>query len=196
MLCDNLPMRINREALLESALQLPIAEKSDFLDWSHQQGDERVIRDTSLRAKLIKAALAEGVQSPKGPQAKAFPSIVRLYPDGDAPGRVRVNRVEPVPHVAAAKPTIDDLKALITRIEAVEAHVAREMQIQSEEDIRKLRERIASVPVEELHVAHAELGKALEISGNGKHHARLEALKRIENDHEFPQRVFLGLIAA
>ncbi len=189
-------MRINKEELLHAALILPIAEKIEFIDWSHQQGDERVVRDTSLRTKLIKAGLAEGVQSPKGPQAKAYPSIIRLYPDGDAPGRVRVERANPVPHVEPVKPTIDDLKALITRIEAVEAHVAREMQIQSEEDIRKLRERIASVPVEELHVAHAELGKALEISGNGKHHARLEALKRIENDHEFPQRVFLGLIAA
>lgn len=194
-------MKTSKEELFNAALDLPIAVKSDFLNLEYFGDSEdeliRTINDTSLRTKLIKAGLAEGIQSPKGPQAKIVPSIIRLYPNGDAPAREKRQRVNPTPpKETPAKPTVEDLKALVTRIEAVEAHVAREMELSAEEDIRKLRERIASGTIEELPAVHAELGKALEIAGNGRHHARLEALRRVSEDHEFPQRVFVSLVAA
>src|ERR1700730_8213000 len=69
-------------------MSLPLARDEDFfgsnrrpvrLDPQHL----RVINDTALRSRLIMAGIAEGLQSPKGPQR--IKSIIRLYPAFDAP---------------------------------------------------------------------------------------------------------------
>ena len=64
-------------------MSLPLARDEDFfganrrpvgMDPQHL----RVINDTALRSRLIMAGIAEGLQSPKGPQR--IKSIIRLYP--------------------------------------------------------------------------------------------------------------------
>ena len=79
-------------SLWEKATALPLAQESDFYG-SHRrpQGVDpqhlRIIKDTALRSRLIMAGMAEGLQSPKGPQKIA--SIIRLYADFNAPQPVR-----------------------------------------------------------------------------------------------------------
>ncbi len=179
-------MKSSKEELLAQAESLPLAEKKDFLDWSDHQGGERVIADSKLRAQLVNAGLALGVQSPKGKQQIA--SIIRLLPDGA--------RLEPTPRRPKQQlPTIEDLKALITRIEAVEGHAAREMQIANEEDIKRLQAELAQAHIDHAETVHEELGKAFALRGSISEEARREALRRVGDDQEFPQRVFLSLIA-
>jgi len=82
-------------SLWEKAMALPLAAESDFygahrrphgVDSQHL----RVIKDTALRSRLIMAGMAEGLQSPKGPQKIA--SIIRLYADFNAPQPLRGSR--------------------------------------------------------------------------------------------------------
>src|SRR5271154_2993262 len=82
-------------SLWEKAMALPLAAESDFygahrrppgVDSQHL----RVIKDTTLRSRLIMAGMAEGLQSPKGPQKIA--SIIRLYADFNAPQPLRAGR--------------------------------------------------------------------------------------------------------
>jgi transcription elongation GreA/GreB family factor len=182
-------MRTTREELLEAAQSLPVAEKKDFLDLTLCQGNERTISDTGLRAKLLRAGLAVAVQSPKGPQARTTPSIIRLLSESA--------RLQPTPRrVKQTLPTLEDLKALIKRIDATEAHVAREMQISNEETINNLRAQLAEASLSHAEQIHAELGKAFQEKNIVLHLARLEALRRVGEDTEFPQRVFVGLVAA
>ena len=63
----------DRQRLLERALALPQAAASDFFGGrSAPPGADpallKIIADTALRTKLLDAKLAEGLQSPKGPQ--------------------------------------------------------------------------------------------------------------------------------
>ena len=78
-------------------MSLPLAQDEDFfgstrrpvgLDPQHL----RVINDTALRSRLIMAGIAEGLQSPKGPQR--IKSIIRVYPAFDAPFRAELVGVE------------------------------------------------------------------------------------------------------
>jgi len=69
-------------------MTLPLARDEDFFGPKRRPvGVDtqylRVINDTALRSRLIMAGIAEGLQSPKGPQR--IKSIIRLYPDFDAP---------------------------------------------------------------------------------------------------------------
>ena len=77
-----------RSSLLEKALGAPARVDRDFFGNNrppHGVDPQylRAIRDTALRSRLIMAGLAEGLQSPKGPQKIA--SILRIYPDFTAP---------------------------------------------------------------------------------------------------------------
>src|ERR1700722_6447378 len=82
-------------SLWEKAMALPLAQESDFYG-SHRRPHGvdpqhlRIIKDTALRSRLIMAGMAEGLQSPKGPQRIA--SIIRLYADFNAPQPVRGGR--------------------------------------------------------------------------------------------------------
>ncbi len=69
-------------SLWEKAMALPLAQDSDFYGTHRKphgvdQQHLRIIKDTALRSRLIMAGMAEGLQSPKGPQKIA--SIIRLY---------------------------------------------------------------------------------------------------------------------
>src|SRR3981081_1604076 len=114
-------------------MSLPLARDEDFfgpnrrpvaIDPQHL----RVINDTALRSRLIMAGIAEGLQSPKGPQR--IKSIIRLHPALGAPAPP-----PPAPHCATRPPgpplglpTVEELNALLGRIQQIERDVSRELQ--------------------------------------------------------------------
>jgi len=201
----------DRQGLLEQALALPDAQITDFFGGRRPPGDAhphhlKVIKDTVLRARLIQANLAEGLQSPKGPQKIA--SILRLYPDFNAPSHSPHNGHVGSNHVVvrsairgtpgrkpAALPTVEDMEALITRIRAVEGHVARELSMTIDQEIERLKRRVAESRPDELNEAFAALGAAIAKRNDSSTHIREEAFRRIEKDGDFPQRAHLRYIA-
>jgi len=137
-------------------MRLPIAREQDFAHGRPPADADpqhlRVINDSSLRARLILAGLAEGLQSPKGRQR--FKSVIRLYPDGDAPrGSKNGTRVTPI----VALPTVEEVSALLTRIVEVEAEVSREMRRGVDARIERLKKQIATLQGDEFERAFREL---------------------------------------
>jgi hypothetical protein len=170
-----------------------------------------VINDTSLRTRLIEVGLAEGLQSPKGPQKIA--SILRIYPAFDAPrltngvrngrppgrapgrpaGRPRGASIASSP--ARVLPTLEELEALIARIRELERQVAGELSAEVDDRIERLKIAIASQHGEALEATYRELGAALEQKRALASHVRAEAFSRVESDQSFAPRVFLRLLA-
>src|SRR5476649_1744169 len=117
-------------------MELPQAEDRDFYGQHRRPSGVdgqylRVIKDTALRSRLIMAGMAEGLQSPKGPQKIA--SIIRLYPDLSAPqpGRTRTVRRAPAAEpmrTAHGLPSVEELNLLLHRIETVEREVSQHLQ--------------------------------------------------------------------
>jgi hypothetical protein len=199
----------DRQHLLEQALGLPDAHLTDFFGGRKPPGDAhphhlKVIKDTALRARLIAANLAEGLQSPKGPQKIA--SILRIYPDFNAPSHAshnghsghsgHVGRPKGTPGRKPAQlPTVEELEALITRVRAVEGHVARELSMTIDQEIDQLKRKVAESRPDELEEAFRALGAAIGKRNDSSTHVREEAFRRIEKDTDFPARAFLRYLA-
>lgn len=193
----------DQQRLLERALALPNAQSTDFFGGRRPPSDAapehlKVIKDTALRTRLIAAHFAEGLQSPKGPQKIA--SIIRLYPNADAPShtgapppRAAVGR-GPAARKGAGAPTVEQMEALLTRIRAVEGHVARELSLTIDHEIDQLKRKVADAKPEDLEEAYRALGAALNKRRDRGAHVRAEAFSRIEGDAEFAPRVFLRLL--
>ncbi len=192
-------------SLWEKAQALPVAEDDDFYG-SHRKpqgvpGDQlRVIKDTALRSRLIMAGMAEGLQSPKGPQKIA--SIIRLYPDFNAPqpvrgagGRPARRASEPVSRSAYGLPTVEELNTLLHRIERVERDVSTQLQGQINHDIGRLKSQIATLEGDEFERAFRELEAAVRARREVAAHVRDEAFKRIDADSSFEPRKYLRLIS-
>jgi len=195
----------DRARLLARALALPQAHDSDFVKTRPPAGVEREhlkrIEDTALRTKLVDARLAEGLQSPKGPQKIA--SIVRIYPDFDAPPRGATNgKPNVAPAVARAAPrvaerglpSVDDMAALIARIREVESVVERDLAGRADERIDRLKTTLAMLSGDDLEAAYAELGEALEDKRALRLQIRFETFRRIESDTGFAPRAFLRFL--
>lgn len=194
-----------RERLLAAVEKLTPATTEDFIGgiMPDDGADYRVIANTQLRAQLISSGFAEGIQSPKGPQKIA--SIIRIYPNGDGPGYTprpqrtacTVARVSRGSRKAQQKlPTVDELRALLTRIDAVEGHIAREISMTIDGEIEALQKRVAAVGLDVLPGVIAEISAAVAKRADVHAFARPEAFKQIAQDREFAPRVFLGLISA
>jgi hypothetical protein len=194
----------DRLRLLERALALPNASPADFAGGRRPPGDVRPehlkrIKDTALRTKLVETHIAEGLQSPKGPQKIA--SIVRIYPAFDAPARGAANgrkASRPAPSASGRRglPTLEEMERLIARIREVEREVAGELARRVDEQIAALKRTIADSSGEELERAHRELGTALAERRELAARVRGEAFRRIESDGNFSSRVHLRLLAS
>jgi hypothetical protein len=194
----------DRQRLLERALSLPPAHATDFAGGRRPPPDAdgallRRIDDTTLRTKLVEAGLAEGLQSPKGPQKIA--SILRIYPDFDAPSRrASGSRARPPAKAAQSSPagrslpTVDEMERLIARVRDVERQVAQELARETDERIAKLKATLADTDDEELERVYRELGEALERKRALHSQARSEAFRRIEEDSSFAERAFVRLL--
>ncbi|GAC1585590.1 MAG: hypothetical protein NVS3B7_20580 [Candidatus Elarobacter sp.] len=201
--------RSARANLWEKAMSLPMARDDDFfganrrpvgLDPQHL----RVINDTALRSRLIMAGIAEGLQSPKGPQR--IKSIIRVYPDFDAPrpgNRPRQLRAAAAPsatthepgRAAFGLPTVEELNALLNRIQQTEREVSQQLQGRLSADIDRLKKQIATSDGDEFERAFRELENAMrqrrELSGQ----IREEAFRRIDADGSFEPRRYLRLLS-
>ena len=192
-----------RSSLLEKALALPLASDRDFFGnnrMPHGVDPQylRVIKDTALRSRLIMAGLAEGLQSPKGPQKIA--SILRIYPDFTAPqpprgGRpVRRTATEPA-RTAHGLPTVEELNSLLHRIQIVEREVSSQLQGQINGDIARLKSQIATLDGDEFERAFRQLEAAVRARREVAKEVREETFKRIEADSAFEPRRYLRLIS-
>jgi hypothetical protein len=195
----------DRERLLERALALPNAHESEFFGGRRPPAgvDPALVKridDPALRAKLVGAHIAEGLQSPKGPQKIA--SIVRLYPGYDAPPRAgsgaRANGRAKAPPAQSAQrglPTVDEMERLIARIREVEAAVEHDLAAAVDERIAHLKRALADLDGAELDSAYRELGEALDHKRALASQVRFETFRRVENDLLFEPRVYLRLLA-
>lgn len=186
----------------QKAQALPTARDSDFFGSNRKPPGAaaehlRIINDTSLRSRLIDAGIAEGLQSPKGPQK--IPSIIRLYPNFDAPvrnGKGRGGRpaVE-TPRGAYGLPSVEDLNTLLARIQAVEVEVSRELQAKVNADVDRLKREIGHLEGDDFDRAFRALQAAIEARRELAGQVREEAFRRIDADHAFAQRSYLRLIS-
>jgi hypothetical protein len=190
-----------RTSLWEKANGLPLANDSDFYGSNRKPTGVdgqylRVIKDTALRSRLIMAGMAEGLQSPKGPQKIA--SIIRLYPDFNAPSPMRgrnVRRSVEAPRPATGLPSVEELNSLLHRIETTERDVSAHLQGQINQDINRLKGQIASLEGDEFERAFRELDAAVRARREVASQVREEAFKRIEADSSFEPRKYLRLIS-
>jgi hypothetical protein len=192
-----------RTSLWEKAIALPLAQESDFYGANRRpHGVDpqhlRIIKDTALRSRLIMAGMAEGLQSPKGPQKIA--SILRLYADFNAPPPTRGARTgtrrqaEPV-RSAYGLPSVEELNTLLHRITVVERAVSSELQGQINNDIARLKAQIATLEGDEFERAFRELDRAVRARREVAGVVREETFKRIEADSSFEPRKYLRLIS-
>jgi hypothetical protein len=201
----------DRQRLLERALELPRASEGDFFGGRRpppgaDPAHLRIVKDTALRTRLIEARVAEGLQSPKGPQKIA--SIIRVYPGFDAPQRSSRNgrasgerpaRTRGARTRAAAPvmglPTVDEMESLIARFRTVEREVAGELSAQIDARIEELKHALARSSGAELETQHRDLGEALQRKRALAAQIRHETFARIERDASFAPRVHLRLLA-
>jgi hypothetical protein len=203
----NLPVTVNsatrnaRAGLWEKATELPAARESDFFGQHRRPlGVDaeylKIINDTSLRTRLIDSGIAEGLQSPKGPQR--IPSIIRLYPNFDAPGKdaaTRPGRTTEVSRAAYGLPTVEELTALLDRIRDAEATVSAELQHQVNADIGRLKRQIGDLDGDEFDRVFNELDRAIGKRKSLGKQVREAAFRQIEADAAFPGRKYLRLIS-
>ena len=184
-------------------MALPLAQESDFYG-THRRPNGcdpqhlRVIKDTALRSRLIMAGMAEGLQSPKGPQKIA--SIVRLYADFNAPAPVRgartaARRPNEPSRSAYGLPTVEELNRLLSRITTVERTVSSELQGQINSDISRLKGQIANLEGDEFERTFRELESAVRARREVSGQVREETFKRIEADSAFEPRKYLRLLS-
>ncbi len=198
----------DRQRLLERALALPGAHIDDFYgERTPPHGaDPKLLKridDTGLRTKLIAVGLAQGLQSPKGPQKIA--SILRIYPAFDAPSSSVTNgRVKQRPKLRPRRatqpparrfPQISELERLVTRYREVEAEVAGELSVQLDDEIAQLKRDVSEFDGEPLEAAYRELGVALNRRRALASQISAQTFRRLEDDSEFPEREFLHLLA-
>jgi hypothetical protein len=205
----------DRERLWQRALELDLARIDDFAAGRRPPADAdpehlRIISDTALRTRLIEARIAEGLQSPKGPQK--LKSILRLYPAFDAPGRngaaenTRAPRAGSAragsartatrtPAVRGDRPTIEELRALLDRLQQLEAEIARELQSDFDEQLRAVQTELANASGDDLERLHAELGRRLATRRTIRANARTEAFARIERELDARGRAHLRLLS-
>ncbi len=199
----------DRQRLLERALALPEARTEDFFGDRRPPDDAdpsllKRINDTTLRSKLVETRLAVGLQSPKGPQKIA--SIVRLYPDFDAPqrgapaaastARPKASRQPNAPSPAQQRglPTVAEMERLTARIREIEADVVAELAAEIDERLTRLKRSLADLDGVELDAAYRELGDALERKRALDSQVRFETFRRIERDLDFAERAYLRLL--
>jgi ABC-type polar amino acid transport system ATPase subunit len=87
------------------------------------------------------------------------------------------------------------MEALITRIRAIEGHVARELSMSIDAEIQQAQQRVAGASGSGMETAFRELGALLEKRRDGRQHVREAAFAQTEKDKEFAPRVYLRLLS-
>ncbi len=189
-------------------MSLPLASDDDFFGGNRRPADidpqhVRLINDTALRSRLIMAGIAEGLQSPKGPQR--IKSIIRLYPGFDAPrpgsSKPRAVRTAtaaptaPTSRAAFGLPTVEELNALLNRIQQAEREVSQELQGRVTSDIERLKKQIGTLDGDAFERAFRELEVAMRQRRELAAQIREEAFRQVEADAAFEPRRYLRLLS-
>lgn len=189
-------------------MSLPVAQDDDFFGNNRRPAGVdpqhlRVINDTALRSRLIMAGIAEGLQSPKGPQR--IKSIIRVYPAFDAPRpgpkprSVRAasssNGSHEPARAAFGLPTVEDLNALLNRIQQSEREVSKELQGRLNAEIDRLKKQIGTLEGDAFERSFRELEQAMRQRRELSSQIREEAFRRVEGDTAFEPRRFLRLLS-
>src|SRR5260221_13138014 len=115
-----------RRALLDQAqgLRVPSADELNKPLGAVRLDTLRVATDRKLTDKLIQAGLATRFQRrthlPRK-DGRRLPTVVQLHPEGEAPRSVRGRTAR-----VASRPSVEELRALITRIVAIEGDLLAE----------------------------------------------------------------------
>ena len=187
-------------------MSLPLARDEDFfganrrpvaIDPQHL----RVINDTALRSRFVMAGSDSGLQSLIDPQR--IKTDIRLSPAFDAPRpgtKPRAVRAAAAPahepaRAAFGLPTVEELNALLGRIQQIERDVSRELHGRISGDIDRLKKQIATVEGDDFERAFRELETAMRQRRELAGQIREEAFRRIDADGSFEPRRYLRLIA-
>jgi hypothetical protein len=197
--------RSARASLWEKAMSLPLAGDDDFFGSNRPPANVdpqylRVIHDTALRSRLIMAGIAEGLQSPKGPQR--IKSIIRLYPAFDAPRpgskprpvRAAISTSEPA-RAAYGLPTVEELNALLNHVQQAEREVSRELQGRLNGDIDRLKKQIGTLEGDAFERTFRELESLMHQRRELASQVREEAFRRVSADATFEGRKYLRLVS-
>ena len=188
-------------------MSLPLARDDDFfgnhrrpvaLDPQHL----RVINDTALRSRLIMAGIAEGLQSPKGPQR--IKSIIRLIPISTprAPPTNRV-RFAVLPPRRTSRSRRARVRAAVGRRAQRVAHAHPPNRTGSQprtaravrRQIDRLKKQISTLDGDDFERAFRELETAMRQRRELAGQIREEAFRRIDGDASFEPRRYLRLIS-
>jgi hypothetical protein len=192
---------------LAAVYNMPLATEEHFRNKTDMPNEVdpsllRVSTDSNVRHQLISKGYAHSIQSPIG--RDGYKSILHVYPDGGAPETLkkgeRIRKNSESVYSGSYKntkrlPTLDDLKAIITRVDAVEGHLARELSMKTEAEMLQLQAKIASATVNEIYALSSELAEIAKKRENARLYVREEALRNVQRDPDFLQRDFISLIA-
>jgi hypothetical protein len=99
------------------------------------------------------------------------------------------------PRSAIGLPTVEELNALLTRIQHTERSVSQELQSQLGGQIDRLKKQISSLEGDDFERAFRELETAMRQRRELSTQIREEAFRRIDADGSFEPRRYLRLIS-
>lgn len=178
-----------RAALLAHAqtLRAPRVEELNKPLGSKKLENLRVVTDQKLAERLVGAGLASRFQRrthlPRK-DGRKLPTVLEIHADGVA-GAAR-----------ARKPTVEELRALIARVAAVEAELLGEKTRAIGERIAATKRRLIELTGEEEANAIRELSELSTARRSIAESIRRDAFARIEADREFAPRRWLSLLSS
>lgn len=183
-----------RKALLDQAqaLRVPSVEELNKPLGSVRIDTLRVATDQKLTDKLIALGLASRFQRrthlPRK-DGRKLPTVVQLHPEGQArPERGKAVR-------SPARPSVEDLRVLVERIGRIEGDLLAEKTRAIAERIAATKRRLIDLAGEEEANAIRELSELSAARRSIAESIRRDAFAQIENDHDFAQRRWLGLLS-
>ncbi len=101
----------------------------------------------------------------------------------------------PPSRAAFGLPTVEELSALLDRIQQAEREVSQELQGRVASDIERLKKQIGSLDGDAFERAFRELDQALRQRRELAGQVREEAFRRVEADPAFEPRRYLRLLS-
>lgn len=184
-----------RKALLDQAeaLRIPSLDELNKPLGGARLDSLRVATDQKLTDKLIALGLATRFQRrthlPRK-DGRKLPTVVQLHPEGTARGgRARAVR-------STGRPSVEDLRILLERIARIEGDLLSEKTRAISERIAATKRRLVDLTGDDEVNAIRELSELSAARRSIGESIRRDAFAQIENDPDFPQRRWLGLLSA
>lgn len=186
-----------RRALLQQAqtLRIPAVDELNKPLGGVRLDSLRVAPDQKLTDKLIQSGLATRFQRrthlPRK-DGRKLPTVIQLHADGQAraanPPRERAGR-------APARPTVEELGALLERVAVIERELLAEKTRAIADRIAATKRRLVDLSGEDEAGAIRELHELTQARRSMIAGIRRDAFAKIENDPEFAPRRWLSLLS-